>query len=108
MARVFEGELGFLRHDGDLLRDLAARQLIDRAIAEPHAAGCGPARAAQQAQQRRLAGTVRSEDAGERAVGEAERDAVDDQRPVGCVAERDVIGGKGQSGSPPRRLTRPR
>ena len=24
---------------------------------------------------------------------------------IGCVAERDVIGGKGQSRSPPRRLT---
>jgi hypothetical protein len=36
---VFEGELGFLRHHCNLLRNLAARQLIDGALAEPHPAG---------------------------------------------------------------------
>ena len=102
---VLEGEFGFLRHDRDAPRHVAARQAIERLVAEQDAAGRRPPRAAQQAQQRGLAGAVRAENADERAFGQADADAVDDERAVGRVAKGNLFCGK-HCASPPRRLTR--
>ena len=60
--------------------------------AEPHGARGGRARAAQQPQQRGLAGAVRPEHADELAVADGERDPVDDQRRARVIPEGDVIG----------------
>ena len=100
--RVVEREMGFLRHDRDPPRRFPPRELIERPLAEQHAARRRPPRAAQQTQQRRLAGAVRAEDAAERTIVRRTVTTVHDQRRARRIPERNVIGPQ-QRGLPRRR-----
>ena len=75
-----EGRVGFLRHDGDSPRDVAARPLGHRPAVERHRAGLRTQRAAEDLQQRGLAGAVGAENADQIAAVDGERHAIQDVR----------------------------
>ena len=72
-----ERRVRFLRHDGDAARQLAPRPVGQRPAVEGDRPGGGVSDAAQQLEQRRLAGAVRAEEADELAAIDRERHAVD-------------------------------
>src|SRR5947209_3237858 len=66
------GDLECARHPKP--HDLEARLANDILSVEDDLAGIGPERAGDQVEEGRLAGTVRPDDRGQRAVGEVDRD----------------------------------
>ena len=71
-----EGRVRVLGHDRDPAGEISPRQLLDRPSVEPHASGERFQDARDDAQQRRLAGAVRTEQADDRAPLDLERHAV--------------------------------
>ena len=72
---VFEREVRLLRHDRHAPRDLGSRQRRERRCRRATRCRAAAARSRQQPQQRRLAGSVRTDDPDEPARRHVERDA---------------------------------
>ena len=82
------GGLGLLLDEGEAPGDGASGELAHRRAVEHHLAAAGPVDAGEKAQERRLARSVRADDAEPLAGGDGDVHAVEDGAAAGVAAER--------------------